>query len=283
MNSGLSLPGVVSASAGSLEQFVRMARQAPYLSEVEERQLGIRLREQGDLDAARQLVMSHLRYVVSVARGYGGYGLPLADLIQEGCVGLMKAVKKFDPSRGVRLVSFATHWIKAEIHEFVVRNWHIVKIATTKAQRKLFFNLRGKKEQLGWLTRDEAGQMAEDLGVCVDEVVEMEGRLAQRSVSFDAMADDDDDSAAPADYLADTRYEPSRAVEEKEWHDLQSNRLDRALMTLDSRSRHILQARWLQQEKSGLKELGEAYGISVERVRQLENQAIKKLQAQLVA
>lgn len=272
----------VPVSAGDLNQFIQSANQAPYLSYEEERSLAIRLRDNNDLDAARQLVMSHLRYVVHVARSYVGYGLPLADLIQEGTIGLMKAVNRFDVTRGVRLVSFAAHWIRAEIHEFVLKNWNIVKVATTKAQRKLFFNLRSQKENLGPLGLPEAADIAERLGVGTDDVLEMDARLSERNLSFERSSDaDDEDSMVPADYLSVEGDNPEYLMEEEEWESHQHQALSRALAKLDDRSRDILESRWLAEQKTGLKELGEKYAVSAERIRQLENQALKKLQVEL--
>ncbi|NNL56368.1 MAG: RNA polymerase sigma factor RpoH [Pseudomonadales bacterium] len=249
-----------------------------------EQQLGHRLADHGDLDAARELVLSHLRFVVHVAKSYNGYGLGLGDLIQEGNVGLMKAVKRFDPTKGVRLVSFAVHWIKAEIHEFILRNWRIVKIATTKAQRKLFFNLRGKKKHLAWLTNNEAEAIAQDLGVAVADVRQMEGRLSSYDLGFDAPvnADEEKASQAPAFYLENQSADPAQASEDDEWSQQQMDALGQALLELDERSRDILQARWLNEEnKATLHELADKYGVSAERIRQLEKNAMKKLKASL--
>ncbi|MBT8140521.1 MAG: RNA polymerase sigma factor RpoH [Gammaproteobacteria bacterium] len=251
------------------------------ISPEHERELAVRLHDQGDLDAARELVLAHLRFVVHIARSYQGYGLNLGDLIQEGNVGLMKAVKRFDPAKGVRLVSFAVHWIKSEIHDFILRNWRIVKIATTKAQRKLFFNLRGKKKSLAWLSNDEADAIANDLGVAVKDVRQMEGRLASHDMGFDAPvgADEEKASQAPAFYIEDQTASPEVANEEAEWSALQLNALRSAMAQLDERSRDILQARWLNEEnKSTLHELAEKHGVSAERIRQLEKSALKKLQ-----
>lgn len=250
------------------------------LSPEYEQSLAHDLVDNGNLEAARELVLSHLRFVVHIAKSYNGYGLNLGDLIQEGNVGLMKAVKRFDPDKGVRLVSFAVHWIKAEIHEYILRNWRIVKIATTKAQRKLFFNLRSAKKSLAWLSNDEATAIAEDLGVSVKDVQQMEGRLTSRDMGFDAPVDADDESAsqAPAYYLEDQSADPASLAEESEWGQHENQQLVSALQTLDERSRDILAARWLNEEgKATLHELAEKYGVSAERIRQLENNAMKKL------
>lgn len=275
----LTVQNWVPASAGSLDQFIQSAYRAPYLSAQEERDLAVRLREHDDLEAARALVFSHLRYVVHMARRYSGYGLPMADLVQEGSVGLMKAVRRYDPDRGVRLVSFAVHWIRAEIHEYVLRNWHILKIATTKAQRKLFFNLRRHKARLGHISRDEAQVVAERLGVDTADVIEMDTRLTERSVSFDPLdADDDQAPPAPAQYLSDDSARPDLIVENRQWQVQSEAGLHAALAELDPRSRDIVESRWLREDgRDGLKELGEKYGVSAERVRQLEQQALKRL------
>ena len=266
----------------NLASYVQAVSSIPVLSAERERELAEDLVYNDNLDAARQLVMSHLRFVVHIARSYSGYGLAEADLIQEGNVGLMKAVKRFDPSKGVRLVSFAVHWIKAEMHEFILRNWRIVKVATTKAQRKLFFNLRSAKKSLSWLTADEAKAVADDLGVDVKEVHRMEGRLTSRDVGFDAPADsDDDDSAwqAPQYYLEDHSADPAAVVENSDWQENSEAALHSALSDLDDRSRDILAKRWLSEEKSTLHELADEYGVSAERIRQLEKNAMKKLKA----
>lgn len=269
----------------NLGAYVQAVSSIPILTIEEEKKLAEDLFYKEDLEAARQLVMSHLRFVVHIARSYSGYGLQEADLIQEGNVGLMKAVKRFDPERGVRLVSFAVHWIKAEIHEFILRNWRIVKVATTKAQRKLFFNLRGQKKQLGWLSQTEAEAVAADLGVSVAEVQKMEGRLSSYDVTFDGPSDSDDDEAwqAPANYLEDHRQNPAMMVENADWADNSEEALHLALRELDERSRDILAQRWLAEEKSTLHELAAQYGVSAERVRQLEQNAMKKLRASLAA
>jgi len=238
-----------------------------------------------DLDAARHLVMSHLRFVVHIARSYNGYGLPLADLVQEGNVGLMKAVKRFNPERGVRLISFAVHWIKAEIHEYILRNWRIVKVATTKAQRKLFFNLRSSKARLAWLNNQEAEDIAEDLGVDVVQVREMEKRLSARDTAFDVPVDEDTDSAyqAPVYYLEDHTSDPALQLEQSDWEETSHDRLASALSSLDDRSRDILQQRWLNDDKATLHDLAAPYGVSAERIRQLEQNAMKKVRTVMEA
>ena len=271
---------------GDLEAYIQAVNRIPMLSAEEERRLARRWREHEDVEAARQLVLSHLRFVVHVARGYTGYGLPLADLIQEGNIGLMKAVKRFDPGLGVRLVSFAVHWIRAGIHEFILRNWRIVKVATTKAQRKLFFNLRGAKKRLGWLNREEVDAVARDLGVSPRDVMEMESRLAGQDVGFDPRAGDDDDDRtvlAPATYLGDDSEDPSLVLEAEDWAEFNHERLHAALDTLDERSRDILQSRWLSEHKVTLQELADKYGVSAERIRQLEANAIRKLRQAMTA
>ncbi|MCK4865867.1 MAG: RNA polymerase sigma factor RpoH [Gammaproteobacteria bacterium] len=265
-------------ASGSLESYLAAARNIPILSAEEERELAVQLQDHGDLEAAQKLVLSHLRFVAHVARSYSGYGLALADLVQEGNIGLMKAVKRFDPTVGVRLISFAVYWIRAEIHEFILRNWRIVKVATTKAQRKLFFNLRRKKKQLGWFSDAEVGSVAEDLGVKRTDVLEMEKRLSGMDIGFDGPDDNDENiSPAPANYLEDTSLEPARLVEQSDWTENQETLLYTALKDLDDRSRDILQQRWLSDNKSTLHQLADKYGISAERIRQLENNAIKKL------
>ena len=264
--------------SGSLESYLSAARNIPILSAEEERELAVQLQEHGDLEAAQKLVLSHLRFVAHVARSYSGYGLALADLVQEGNIGLMKAVKRFDPTVGVRLISFAVYWIRAEIHEFVLRNWRIVKVATTKAQRKLFFNLRSKKKQLGWFNNDEVNAIADDLGVKRTDVLEMEKRLSGLDIGFDGPDDNDENIApAPANYLEDTSLEPARLIEKSDWSENQETRLYTALKDLDDRSRDILQQRWLTDNKSTLHELAAQYSVSAERIRQLESNAIKKL------
>jgi RNA polymerase sigma-32 factor len=270
---------VFAGPVGSLEAYVDRVSRIPVLSREEEIALATRYRNEEDIEAARELVLSHLRFVVHIARGYTGYGLPVGDLIQEGNVGLMKAVKRFDPTVGVRLVSFAVHWIRAEIHEYVLRNWRLVKIATTKAQRKLFFNLRRFKKNLGWLTESETRAIASDLGVSTAEVTDMEQRLSSRDLSFDPTpdADDDDNVYSPSAYLPHPEADPSVAVEREQWEEDTADRLADALETLDERSRHILRSRWMTEEKATLHELADQYGVSAERIRQIEANAIKKL------
>jgi len=270
---------------GSLEAYVERVSSIPVLSREEEIELATRFREHQDLDAARQLVLSHLRFVVHVARGYVGYGLPVADLIQEGNIGLMKAVKRFDPGMGVRLVSFAIHWIRAEIHEFVIRNWRLVRVATTKAQRKLFFNLRRLKKNLAWLSDDEARAVAGELGVEPSEVRQMEQRLAARDLSFDPAPDADDEETlgSPSLYLPAPDSDPAASVEQDQWDGAMADSLDQALGTLDERSRAVIRARWLAEEKRTLQDLADDYGISAERIRQIEAAAILKLRAAMTA
>ncbi|MEE8042977.1 MAG: RNA polymerase sigma factor RpoH [Pseudomonadales bacterium] len=261
-----------------LGAYIQTVNAIPILTRGEERELAERFYYEDDVEAARRLVLSHLRFVVHVARRYGGYGLAQGDLIQEGNVGLMKAVKRFNPEYGVRLVSFAVHWIKAEIHEFVLRNWRIVKVATTKAQRKLFFNLRGAKKRLGWLSVDEANAVAEDLGVSPEAVTQMEGRLAAHDAAFDGYAGDDDDAAmAPAQYLEDADADPARLVAESDWMRTSMNRLTDAIDELDPRSQDILRSRWMTEDKATLHQLGAKYDVSAERIRQIEKNAMKKL------
>lgn len=283
---GALLPAVNQMVPGAnLAAYMQAVSRIPLLSVEREQELGERLHFEGDVQAARELVMSHLRFVAHIARSYSGYGLAEADLIQEGNVGLMKAVKRFDPSKGVRLVSFAVHWIKAEIHEFILRNWRIVKVATTKAQRKLFFNLRSAKKSLAWLTAEEAKAVAEDLGVDVSEVQRMEGRLSSRDVAFDAPAeaDDEDGWLAPQYYLEDHTADPASTVENREWQEDSEGRLHTAIAELDERSRDILSRRWLMDQKSTLHELAAEYGVSAERIRQLEQAAMKKIRGTFVA
>ena len=271
---------------GNLDQYIRAAFSVPVLSAEEEHALAVRLQTENDLDAARQLVMSHLRFVVRIARGYSGYGLALADLIQEGNIGLMKAVKRFDPDAGVRLVSYAVHWVRAEMHEFILRNWRIVKVATTKAQRKLFFNLRSKKQRLGWLNQEEVNGIAEDLGVKPEVVQEMESRLSGQDIGFDLTAADDDEDShhfAPAAYLTDESNDPALTVEQNESSATNTSSLIEALKTLDERSRIILEERWLTDDKSTLHELAARFEISAERIRQLEKNAIGKLKKTMLA
>lgn len=278
MSKGLLAVNALSPGA-NLEAYIATVNAIPVLTAEEERALADRLHYQEDLEAARQLVMSHMRFVVHIARSYSGYGLNQADLIQEGNVGLMKAVKRFNPEVGVRLVSFAVHWIKAEIHEFILRNWRIVKIATTKAQRKLFFNLRSQKKRLGWLSQEEANSIAKDLGVETKTVFDMEGRLNAYDAAFDAGVDDDDESAykAPAHYLEDLSADPALTVEAENFEQNAHQRLAQAMSSLDERSRSILEQRWLQEDKATLHELAAVYKVSAERIRQLEKNALKKL------
>ena len=271
-------------ATGSLDQYIQSVNRMPMLSEQQEVELATRLRDDGDVDAARQLVMSHLRVVVAIARGYLGYGLPHADLIQEGNIGLMKAVKRFDPTRGVRLVSFAIHWIKAEIHEYILKNWRLVKIATTKAQRKLFFNLRGMKQDSSTLQPAEVRSIAAQLGVKPEEVVEMETRLSGRDIPLDAGSDDEDERFAPIAYLPDPHAEPSEQVEQAQLARLQDSGLRDALASLDERSRAIVQRRWLAEGDSAtLHELAAEYGVSAERIRQIEAKAMQKMRGMLAA
>jgi len=276
---------VLAGPIGSLDAYIERVARISVLTREDELALARRLRDNEDLDAARQLVLSHLRFVVHIARGYSGYGLPVGDLIQEGNVGLMKAVKRFDPDVGVRLVSFAVHWIRAEIHEYVLRNWRLVKIATTKAQRKLFFNLRKFKKNLGWLTESETKAIASDLGVSTAEVTDMEQRLSSRDLSFDPApdADDEDGSYSPSAYLQNPESDPSIAVEREQWDEDTADRLAQAMLTLDDRSQNILRSRWMTEEKATLHELADQYGVSAERIRQLEANAIKKLRGLVAA
>lgn len=285
---GTSLQAVNLHTPGqNLNAYLQSINGIAILTAEEEKELAEDLYYREDLEAARKLVMTHLRFVVHIAKSYSGYGLPEGDLIQEGNVGLMKAVKRFNPEKGVRLISFAVHWIKAEIHEFILRNWRIVKIATTKAQRKLFFNLRGQKKRLGWLTHNEAKAVAADLNVDVKHVQDMEGRLSAYDAAFDAGADDDDDSSAylaPANMLEDKRFDPARLVESSDWEKASVNNLSMALNELDERSRDILEQRWLDDEhKATLHDLAAKYGVSAERIRQLEKNAMKKLKAVMEA
>jgi RNA polymerase sigma-32 factor len=269
--------------AGSLDAYISSVSRIPLLEADEENQLARRLRDHEDLEAARMLVLSNLRFVVHIARGYMGYGLGLADLIQEGNVGLMKAVKRFDPDVGVRLISFAVHWVKAEIHEYILRNWRIVKIATTKAQRKLFFNLRKSRQRLGWMNQSEVETIAQELNVKPEEVLQMEARLGGGDISFSATPEDGDESFVPEDYLAD-KSDAFRAIEEAEWEEQREERMRTALAKLDPRARDILQRRWLNdEEKAGLQELGNEYGVSAERIRQIEAAAMKKLRKAIEA
>ena len=271
---------ILAGPVGSLDAYIHAVGGIAVLSKEDEQALANRFRDGEDLNAARDLVMAHLRFVVHIAKGYTGYGLPLGDLIQEGNVGLMKAVKRFDPDYGVRLVSFAVHWIRAEIHEFVLKNWRIVKVATTKAQRKLFFNLRKSKKSLAWLSHAETEAVAKDLGVSPKEVTEMERRLSARDAIFDPAPDADDErSFTPAAYLPSPDADPAVLVEKTDWHDDATHRMADAMTTLDERSRHILESRWLAEKKRTLHDLADEYGISAERIRQIEANAIKKLRA----
>jgi RNA polymerase sigma-32 factor len=275
---------VLAGPVGSLDSYIDRVSQIPVLSKEDEIALAVRFRSEADLDAARQLVLSHLRFVVHIARGYLGYGLPMGDLVQEGNVGLMKAVKRFDPTVGVRLVSFAVHWIRAEIHEYVLRNWRLVKVATTKSQRKLFFNLRKMKKNLAWLSEAETAAVARDLGVDVADVREMEQRLSARDMSFDPTPDsDEEETYSPAMYLPASNADPAIEVENDEWEEDSTERLSIALEKLDERSRSILKRRWMTEDKATLHELADEYGISAERVRQVETNAINKLKGLMAA
>ncbi|KJK08865.1 MULTISPECIES: RNA polymerase sigma factor RpoH [Pseudomonas] len=274
-------PAYALVPGANLEAYVHTVNSIPLLTPEQERELAESLYYEQNLEAARQMVLAHLRFVVHIARSYSGYGLAQADLIQEGNVGLMKAVKRFNPEMGVRLVSFAVHWIKAEIHEFILRNWRIVKVATTKAQRKLFFNLRSQKKRLAWLNNDEVHRVAESLGVEPREVREMESRLTGHDMAFDPAAEADDDSAfqSPANYLEDHRYDPALQLEDADWSDNSTSNLHEALQGLDDRSRDILYQRWLAEEKATLHDLAEKYSVSAERIRQLEKNAMNKVKA----
>lgn len=282
MNSALTLPAITSLD--SFNHYMRSIRAFNLLSAEEEYELGTRLKNDNDLEAAKKLIVSHLRLVVSIARGYSGYGLPQADLVQEGNIGLMKAVKRFDPDRGVRLVSFAMHWIKAEIHEYIVKNWRLVKIATTKAQRKLFFNLRSMKQGAGSLQPDEVAHIASELNVKPEEVLEMESRIGGHEISLEGNNDDDaEESFSPIAYLQDQRPEPSTFLADQESEHLQTTGLANALESLDERSRRIVQARWLQ-EKDGatLHDLAAEFGVSAERIRQIEQKAMEKMKLAMI-
>jgi RNA polymerase sigma-32 factor len=283
-NQTLALNFPVPSTLGSLDQYIQAVNRFPLLSAEQEHDLGTRLQKNNDLDAARQMVMSHLRLVVAVSRQYLGYGLPQADLIQEGNIGLMKAVRRFDPERGVRLVSFALHWIKAEIHEYILRNWRMMKVATTKAQRKLFFNLRGMKKTHAGLTREQAKEIAETLKVKPEEVFEMETRLWSQDVSLDPQPNEEGEAVSPIAYLTDENDEPSRILEHRETERNQSTGLARALSTLDPRSRRIIEARWLKDgNEATLQSLADEYGVSAERIRQIEAKAMKTMRAQIGA
>jgi RNA polymerase sigma-32 factor len=276
----LPMPSVT----GSLDSYIQMVNRFPLLTQEQELEYARRLRQDDDLDAARELVLSHLRVVVSIARGYMGYGLPQADLIQEGNIGLMKAVKRFDPERGVRLVSFAVHWIRAEIHEFVLRNWRIVKIATTKAQRKLFFNLRSLKQGLGTMGAEDVKTMARQLGVKPEEVVEMETRLGGHDVALEPLAEDEDNAFSPISYLTAEDAEPGRLLEQEETARLRSTGLKKAMGSLDARSRRIIEARWLDEKNPAtLHDLAGEFGVSAERIRQIEHKALAKMKGAIAA
>ena len=282
----LSNPSLVlTGPVGSLDAYIERVSAIPMLGREEEFELARRFRDHEDLDAARDLVLSHLRFVVHIARGYLGYGLPVGDLIQEGNVGLMKAVKRFDPDMGVRLVSFAVHWIRAEIHEFVIRNWRLVRVATTKAQRKLFFNLRRMKKNLAWLSEDETRAVAGELGVEPGEVREMERRLSARDLSFDPAPDSDDEDgiASPSLYLPAAEADPAAQIEDADWNGAVAESLTAAIGKLDERSRAVVRQRWLAEEKRTLQELADEYGVSAERIRQIESAAIKKLRTAMTA
>ena len=273
---------LVPAGTGSLDAYIQEVNKIPVLTLEEEQDLAYRYRDEDDLEAARRLVLAHLRFVVHVAKGYSGYGLAIGDLIQEGNIGLMKAVKRFDPTRGVRLVSFAVHWIRAEMHEFILRNWRIVKVATTKAQRKLFFNLRKSKKRLGWLNMEEVKTVAENLGVKPEAVLEMESRLSGQDIGFDLTAGSDDEDrpyVAPAAFLESDTSSPETHAEDEDWEDHHTNLLYHGLKQLDERSQDILRSRWLQEDKITLQELADKYGVSAERIRQLEANALRKMKA----
>ncbi len=282
MSNALALP--VNLSVGTFDSYLNIIGQMPKLTPEYERELALRYRDMGDVEAARELVMSNLRFVAHVARGYSGYGLPMADIMQEGNVGLMKAVKRFDPDMGVRLVSFAVHWIRAEIHEYVIKNWRIVKVATTKAQRKLFFNLRKSKKGLGWLSKTEAEALAENLDVDIKTVYEMEKRMDGRDMAFDLPADDasEDNITAPINYLEQHDGDPALLLENADWKGHKDGLLTTALSGLDARSQDILTSRWLSENKATLHELAERYSVSAERIRQLEKNAMKKLRSAVV-
>ncbi|MCG8488380.1 MAG: RNA polymerase sigma factor RpoH [Chromatiales bacterium] len=268
---------------GNMDSYISAAFQLPMLSAEEEHSLAVRLRDHKDLQAAQALITSHIRFVVRIARNYSGYGLALPDLIQEGTVGLMKAVKRFDPDMGVRLVSFAVHWIKAEIHEFILKNWRIVKVATTKAQRKLFFNLRSSKKRLGWFSKEEVDSVAQDLGVKPETVLEMESRLSGQDIAFDGPSQESDEQVTPtpAGYLSDMRMEPASMLEAVDSESQMKQKLMSAIQALDERSQQILEARWLSDKKSTLHELADRFQVSAERIRQIEQGAMKKLKSQL--
>ena len=267
----------IPSPAGSLESYIETVNQLPVLTLEQEQTYARRYQQHGDLDAARELVISHLRFVVRVARGYAGYGLQLGDLIQEGNIGLMKAVKRFDPNVGVRLVSFAVHWVRAEMHEFIIKNWRIVKVATTKAQRKLFFNLRSQKKRLGWLNAEEVAAVARDLNVTPNDVLMMEQRLNALDAPFDGTVEESDQNTSPASFLTDTNFEPLHQLQKLEAIINEKQDLNRALANLDDRSRDVIESRWLREPKSTLKELATKYSVSAERVRQIEQRAFQLL------
>ncbi|MBS4097239.1 MAG: RNA polymerase sigma factor RpoH [Sulfuricella sp.] len=280
-NALMSMP--FPSAVGNIDSYIQAVRRIPMLSQEEETALGRKLKQENDLEAARMLVLSHLRLVVSISRNYLGYGLPQADLIQEGNIGLMKAVKRFDPERGIRLVSFAIHWIRAEIHEFILRNWRMVKIATTKAQRKLFFNLRSMKQSLGTLAPDDVERIARELNVKPEEVVEMETRLSGQDIALESANDDDDDHPGPIAYLAAPDADPSESLSSAQLDNLRETGLAEALEKLDPRSRRIIEARWLQDDTDTLHDLAAEYGVSAERIRQIEQKAMQKIKASIVA
>jgi len=287
MSKAMQTMALTIPQSGSIESYMQSAYSIPMLTADRERELATRLYSENDLQAAQELIMSHLRFVIHIAKGYAGYGLPQADLIQEGNVGLMKAVKRFNPEVGVRLVSFAVHWIKAEIHEFVLRNWRIVKVATTKAQRKLFFNLRKNKKRLGWFSNDEVNNVAETLGVSTKDVLEMESRMSNQDQAFELSSDNDDGTSSgsfsPAQYLEDKESDLATLVEDQNWESHANKRLGNALICLDERSQDIIRTRWLTDDKTTLQELANKYQISAERVRQLEKNALNKLKSSMAA
>lgn len=287
MSNSMQTTALTVPQSGSIEAYMQSAYSIPMLTAERENELATRLYNENDLQAAQELIMSHLRFVIHIAKGYAGYGLAQADLVQEGNVGLMKAVKRFNPEIGVRLVSFAVHWIKAEIHEFVLRNWRIVKVATTKAQRKLFFNLRKNKKRLGWFSNEEVSNVAETLGVTKKDVLEMESRMSNQDQAFELSTDDDDNSGAtsfsPAQYLEDKSSDLADSVEANDWSDQANQRLSNALVCLDDRSQHIIRTRWLNEDKTTLQDLADKYQISAERVRQLEKNALNKLKNTMAA
>ncbi len=285
MNKALVPAGdYLPVSVDNLDAYIRQVNNFPMLSADQERDLAVRFHDHNDLQAAQQLIMSNLRFVVSIARGYMGYGLPFSDLVQEGNIGLMKAVKRFSPDHDVRLISYAVHWIKAEIHEFVLRNWRIVKVATTKAQRKLFFKLRSSKKRLGWFSQAEVNEVADKLGVKPETVLEMESRLNAHDLAYDNPLDDDDDNHfAPAAYLSDMRADPAEQLEADDWRSQNENTMLSSLDSLDDRSRTIIQRRWLDDDKATLHELAGEYNVSAERIRQIENNALKKLRVAFTA